>query len=209
RAGSDADDARDPAPVAASGDDDRLHRIAVVLNPSKFAETASIRQRLSELAERIEGAETVFYQTTIDDPRPGQGEQAPRDDADRLHRIAVVLNPSKFAQTESIRQRLSELVERTEGAETVFYETTIDDPGQGHAEQALREGAGLVMAAGGDGTVRMVASVLAGTGVPMGIIPAGTGNLLARNVEVPLEDPGAAMTAALTGEDRQVDVGWL
>src|SRR5690625_5506588 len=65
------------------------------------------------------------------------------------------------------------------------------------------------MAAGGDGTVRMVASVLAGTGVPMGIIPAGTGNLLARNVEVPLEDPGAAMTAALTGEDRQVDVGWL
>src|SRR5690625_7833226 len=65
------------------------------------------------------------------------------------------------------------------------------------------------MAAGGDGTVRMVASVLAGTGVPMGIIPAGTGNLLARNVEVPLEDPSAAMTAALTGEDRQVDVGWL
>ena len=149
RAGSDADDARDPAPVAGSGDDDRLHRIAVVLNPSKFAETESIRQRLSELVERIEGAETVFY------------------------------------------------------------ETTIDDPGQGQAEQALGEGADLVMAAGGDGTVRMVASVLAGTGVPMGIIPAGTGNLLARNVEVPLEDPGAAMTAALTGEDRQVDVGWL
>ena len=53
RAGSDADDARDPAPVAGSGDDDRLHRIAVVLNPSKFAETESIRQRLSELVERI------------------------------------------------------------------------------------------------------------------------------------------------------------
>src|SRR5699024_10757008 len=33
--------------------------------------------------------------------------------------------------------------------------------------------------------------------------------LLARNVELPLEDPGAAMAAALTGEDRQVDVGWL
>ena len=48
------------------------------------------------------------------------------------------------------------------------------------------------MAAGGDGTVRMVVSVLAGTDTRMGIIPSGTGNLLARNVDVPLEDPAAA-----------------
>jgi len=101
------------------------------------------------------------------------------------------------------------VVERMEGAETVFYETTIDDPGKGQTERAVAEGADLVMAAGGDGTVRLVASVLAGTEVRMGIIPAGTGNLLARNVEVPLEDPSAAMIAALTGRDRQVDVGWL
>ena len=43
----------------------------------------------------------------------------------------------------------------------------------------------------------------------MGIIPSGTGNLLARNVDIPLEDPAAAMVAALTGTDHQVDVGRL
>lgn len=133
----------------------------------------------------------------------------PDVDPDRVRTVAVVLNPSKFEKTETFQQRIREVVERIEGARTMFYETTIDDPGRGQAERALRDGADLVMAAGGDGTVRMVASVLAGTSTRMGIIPAGTGNLLARNVDIPLEDPSAAMTAALTGEDRQVDVGWL
>ena len=127
----------------------------------------------------------------------------------RLSKVAVVLNPSKFKETDSFRQRITEVVDRIEGAETVFYETTIDDPGKGQTERAVRDGADLVMAAGGDGTVRLVASVLAGTDTRMGIIPAGTGNLLARNVGIPLEDPTAAVTAAITGVDHQVDVGWL
>lgn len=150
------------------------------------------------------------------DPRPDGpadgGQDAPADadeDEDRLRRVAVVLNPSKFTETDSFRRTITEVVERIEGAETVFYETTIDDPGTGQAEQAVADGADLVMAAGGDGTVRMVASVLAGTDTRMGIIPAGTGNLLARNVEIPLDDPSAAMIAALTGRERRVDVGWL
>ena len=142
------------------------------------------------------------------DPAPEEGRDA-EGDPDRVRTVAVVLNPSKFEKTESFQQRIREVVERIEGARTLFYETTIDDPGRGQTERALRDGADLVMAAGGDGTVRMVASVLAGTSTRMGIIPAGTGNLLARNVDIPLEDPSAAMTAALTGEDRQVDVGWL
>lgn len=130
-------------------------------------------------------------------------------DPRRLLKVAVVLNPSKFDGTEAFRKRITEVVERIEGAETVFYETTIDDPGKGQTEQAVRDGADLVLAAGGDGTVRLVASVLAGTDTRMGIIPAGTGNLLARNVGIPLEDPTAAVTAAITGVDHQVDVGWL
>lgn len=143
-----------------------------------------------------------------EDDAMGAEEASPADD-DRLRRVAVVLNPSKFEETDSFRRRITEVVERIEGAETVFYETTIDDPGEGQARQAVEDGADLVMAAGGDGTVRMVASVLAGTDTRMGIIPAGTGNLLARNVDIPLDDPAAAIVAALTGSDHQVDVGWL
>ena len=143
-------------------------------------------------------------------PEPdAPAEEGDGSDDQRLRRVAVVLNPSKFEGTDSFRRSITEVVERIEGAETVFYETTIDDPGEGQARQAVEDGADLVMAAGGDGTVRMVASVLAGTDTRMGIIPAGTGNLLARNIEIPLEDPSAAMVAALTGTDHQVDVGWL
>lgn len=160
-----------------------------------------------ELASLAAATERLDHDTDSSDP--AEGAQEPQAPSDRLRRVAVVLNPSKFEGTESFRRTITEVVERMEGAETVFYETSIDDPGKGQTEQAVADGADLVMAAGGDGTVRLVASVLAGTDVRMGIIPAGTGNLLARNVEVPLEDPSAAMVAALTGRDRQVDVGWL
>ena len=137
------------------------------------------------------------------------GATDPSADDGALRRVAVVLNPSKFRETGSFRRKITDAVARIEGAEVAFYETTIDDPGTGQTEQAVADGADLVMAAGGDGTVRLVASVLAGTETRMGIIPSGTGNLLARNVDIPLEDPTGAMVAALTGRDRRVDVGWL
>lgn len=130
-------------------------------------------------------------------------------DPDRVRKVAVVLNPTKFADAERFRRQVREVVETLEGAEVEFYETTMEDPGRGQARRAQQDGADLVVAAGGDGTVRLVASVLAGTDTRMGIIPAGTGNLLARNLDIPLEDPSAAMTAAMAGYDRRIDVGWL
>ncbi|GAA1484145.1 diacylglycerol/lipid kinase family protein [Brachybacterium fresconis] len=128
---------------------------------------------------------------------------------DRVQQVAVVLNPTKFDDAEQFRTRVREIAEHLEGAEVTFYETSVEDPGRGQARQARLDGADLVIAAGGDGTVRLVASVLAGTDTRMGIIPSGTGNLLARNLDIPLEDPSAAMTAALAGHDKQIDVGWL
>ena len=73
------------------------------------------------------------------------------------------------------------------------------------AEQAAVSGADLVMVCGGDGTVREVCAELAGTGIPVGIIPAGTGNLLARNLDIPLY-LRSAIDVALNGQDRAIDL---
>ena len=81
----------------------------------------------------------------------------------------------------------------------------MEDSGTGMAHAAAVEGADLVMVCGGDGTVREVCAELAGTGIPVGIIPAGTGNLLARNLDIPLY-LRAAIDVALTGQDRAIDL---
>ncbi|WP_461106156.1 diacylglycerol/lipid kinase family protein [Tessaracoccus terricola] len=120
-------------------------------------------------------------------------------------RIAIVWNPSKDTSQEELAEALPDA-----DLEVSWFETAEDDPGRGATEQALATGAGLVLAVGGDGTVRAVAEHLAQTGadVDLGIIPLGTGNLLARNLEIPIDDLKGAFRRALEGEAQPVDVGW-
>lgn len=66
----------------------------------------------------------------------------------------------------------------------------------------------LVIAWGGDGTVNGAATGVAGTGIPLGIIPGGSGNGLARDLLIPF-DPAAAFTIAATGMTRAIDAGEL
>jgi diacylglycerol kinase (ATP) len=84
--------------------------------------------------------------------------------------------------------------------------TSVEDVGQGPAKQALDAGAALVIVAGGDGTVRAVAEVMAGSGVPMALLPSGTGNLLARNMNLTLNDAGHSLSTAFSGHDHPIDV---
>ena len=120
--------------------------------------------------------------------------------------VAIVANPVKPGAA-GLRERVATAVAARGWPEPLWLETTPDDAGAGQARAALAAGAQLVVAAGGDGTVRAVAEALAHTGVPMGLLPQGTGNLLARNLELPLGP--AALGVALDGANRTVDVGRL
>ncbi|MFH8388644.1 diacylglycerol kinase family protein [Streptomyces sp. NPDC018036] len=116
---------------------------------------------------------------------------------------AVILNPT--VTDASARDKLLRVLERHGHREPRFLETTADDPGAGQTARAVGEGARLVVVCGGDGTVRTVADALAGSGVPLAVVPCGTGNLLARNLGLPLS-PVAALEAALDGGPRRLDL---
>lgn len=134
--------------------------------------------------------------------RTGEDTRAP------VKRAGIVVNPTKFADLPDLRQRVTSTCLANGWGEPMFYETTVEDPGQGQAAQAVRDGADIVCSLGGDGTVRNVASALVGTETPLGILPAGTGNLLARNLDLPVALE-TAVTVALTGRNRRIDVGEL
>ncbi|MEV5803581.1 diacylglycerol kinase family protein [Streptomyces collinus] len=119
---------------------------------------------------------------------------------------AVILNPTVTGRTD--RDALRRVLEHHGHHAPVFIETTADDPGGGQAAGAARDGAALVVVCGGDGTVRAAADALAGSDVPLALVPCGTGNLLARNLGLPLA-PADALDAALRGTPHRVDLGHI
>jgi YegS/Rv2252/BmrU family lipid kinase len=121
-------------------------------------------------------------------------------------RAAVIVNPVKFGDGQRFRGEVSATMAGRGWDEPLWLETTPEDPGGGQARAAVAAGVDLVLACGGDGTVTACGAGLAGSGTPMGIVPAGTGNLLARNLGLPL-DARAALRVALAGVNRGLDVG--
>jgi diacylglycerol kinase (ATP) len=119
---------------------------------------------------------------------------------------AIVFNPVK-ADVEALREAVAAAEAEHGWAETRWYETSVEDAGQGVTKQALEEGADLVVAAGGDGTVRAVAEGMRDSGVPLGLVPAGTGNLLARNLDFKPGDHANAIDVAFGGNERTIDAG--
>lgn len=123
-----------------------------------------------------------------------------------LPSAAVVFHPGK-AGLPALRRAISRAELREGWSPTRWYETDAADGGVAAAERALAEGASVVFAAGGDGTVRAVAHALRGSGVPIAVAPLGTGNILARNLGVPLTDVEAVVRAGFYGANRSIDLG--
>ena len=76
------------------------------------------------------------------------------------------------------------------------------------SQNAAANNASMVVAWGGDGTVNGAASGVTGTTIPLAIIPGGSGNRLARDLQIPF-DPAGALTIAATGTTRRIDAGDL
>jgi diacylglycerol kinase family enzyme len=119
-------------------------------------------------------------------------------------RAAVILNPVKVPDPQDFRRIVDEALTARGFDDSLWLETTVDDAGHTMAKRAIEEAVDLVVVAGGDGTVRVVCSELARTAIPVAVLPAGTGNLLARNLGIPL-DLGAALEELLDGTDRRID----
>lgn len=117
-------------------------------------------------------------------------------------RAAVIVNPIKVPDD---FRRTVETATTERGVDIALWlETTEDDAGVTMTRQAVEEAVDLVVVAGGDGTVRIVCAELAGTGIPVAVLPAGTGNLLARNLGISL-DLDIALTELLGGNERTID----
>ncbi len=121
-----------------------------------------------------------------------------------MRSAVIIINRTRIRDLPRFRRQCCRAA-RAAGWEPAFAETTPADHGLGLARDAVAAGAGLVIAAGGDGTVRACAHALAGTGVPLAIVPRGTANLAARALGLPAR-LDAALAAGFGGRDRRVDL---
>lgn len=134
-----------------------------------------------------------------------RGRTPPLADGERPKRCAVIYNPAKVTDWLTFRRHVEYELSTRGWEKALWLETTVDDPGAAMTAQAVQEKVDLVLGAGGDGTIRVVCAGLADTGIPFGLIPAGTGNLLARNIGIPL-DEGVALEVAFDGFDKPIDL---
>ena len=121
-------------------------------------------------------------------------------------RSAVVANPARVTDLGDRRRVIERVLDEAGWPAPSWWETTPQDPGTGQARWAVADGAQLVFACGGDGTVRAVIAGMLGTDAALAVLPAGTGNLLATNLELP-DDPAQGVRLAIAGGRRKLDIG--
>lgn len=123
-----------------------------------------------------------------------------------MTRVAVVVNPTK-PRAKGVPDLVAQGCSERGWPEPEVLETTVDSTGREQAARVVAGGAEVVVVCGGDGTVRAVAHGLAGTGTAMALVPVGTANLLAHNLALATRDTARAVTTALDGRRRPLDLG--
>ncbi len=119
---------------------------------------------------------------------------------------AVVYNPLTV-DLARLRSSVNAAAAAAGWSDSLWYPTSPTDAGQHATRTSLRQGVSVVIAVGGDGTVRAVAEALRHSEVPLAIVPTGTGNLLARNLSLLRGSLDKAAAVAFSGTTRQIDVG--
>lgn len=124
-----------------------------------------------------------------------------------LRQVLVLVNPKsgRGAPFGALRRSLDECWDLP-GSDVWYQFSRSREDGAAKARRAVERGVDLVLAVGGDGTVNTVGRVLLGTGVALGVVPAGSGNGFARHFGIPLT-PGKAVRALAGGTVRRIDVG--
>jgi diacylglycerol kinase (ATP) len=121
--------------------------------------------------------------------------------------VAVLVNPASGVGrgAKAARQAIARLTER--GVE-VRELTGVDGPdAERLAHRAVADGVDALVVVGGDGMISLALQALVGTDVPLGVVPAGTGNDHAREYGLPRGAPEKAADVIVDGFTRRVDVG--
>ena len=123
---------------------------------------------------------------------------------------AVVYNPVKVP-LDRVRRAVEQQQSLRGWDDARWYETSAADSGRRAVTDALAGDPAVIIVAGGDGTVRMVAEALQTegrqeSGTPLALLPTGTGNLLVRNLGLPLNDIEGSVAAAFSDSTRTVDI---
>ena len=121
--------------------------------------------------------------------------------------IAVILNISAGADDKkAVADKLAAMFRSGEGLDASVTLTSNGAEIIEAARQAAQQKARAVVAGGGDGTINAVASILVGSNVALGVLPMGTLNHFAKDLNIPLELEAAAQNI-VAGHSIQIDVG--
>jgi len=119
--------------------------------------------------------------------------------------VFVIFNPVSGKSDPEQRKKLISEALAAHGYTCQFIATSKEKGAKALAAQAVRDGVDLLAVSGGDGTVIQAMSALIGTDIPLAVLPAGTGNLLSVNLNIPTTVPDA-VDVALSGRPYALDM---